>query len=215
MPDYLLSDDFMRDFACGDRKAFGALFDEYFPKLVVFAKKVTNDYQVAEDIASEALAELMLKHVQWSDKGMTVQRMGGYLFIAVRHKCIDYLRSFRKKTGPNRFEASEVLAGAEVASVEEAIIYSEVVSRIVDGLMDLPREKRRALELVFYQDKSYAEAAQALGVPLSTFKFIRKGGLSQMAKRLTKKDLVTTIAVILACLAKVYFPLFLAVLGHY
>jgi RNA polymerase sigma factor (sigma-70 family) len=201
MREYLTSDDFLRDFARGDRKAFGALFDVYFPRLTVFGQKLTRDYQVAEDASSEALTRLMLDYRKWRHGTFTEQQLGAYLFTAVRHKCLDFLRSFRKKTSPTSDDVSEALGGEPVDSVEEAMIFAELVAKLFDGLNDLSKEQRQALELIFYQGKSYEEAAREMGVPLSTFKYIRKGGLTAISKKLTRKELATGLAVMITWFA--------------
>lgn len=214
MTDYLHTDDFLRDFAEGDPRAFKALFDEYFPRLTVFGHKITRDYHEGEDIASEVLTNCMKSHKRWVYGSFTVEKLGGHLFLAARNKCIDYLRSFRNKIRAGGPELVEALEGEPVETAEEGTLFAEIIAKLYEGLRELPREQQRALELIFYENKSYKEAAEAMGVPLGTFKHIRKGGIDDISRKLSRYELMTSVATLLAFLSKVSMCLQVAFLGH-
>jgi RNA polymerase sigma-70 factor (ECF subfamily) len=214
MADYLHTDDFLRDFAAGKERAFKALFDEYFPRLTLFAHNITSDYAEGEDIASESLTNLMTSYKRWVYGSFTVERLRGHLFLAVRNRCINYLHSFRNKTRAAGTGMLETLSDESMESVEHGATFSEVIALLYEGLKDLPKDKQRALELIFYEKKTYKEAAEAMGLPLSTFKHIRKGGIAAISRKISRQQAMSLVGVFLAVLTNINFCSFVVLSGH-
>src|SRR5262249_54349242 len=64
----------------------------------------------------------------------------------------------------------ESVAAAEDVQVETADWQHDQVERLRAALLRLPALEREALELVYYEDLTLAQAAERLGIPVNTLK---------------------------------------------
>lgn len=71
----------------GDEKAFEALFHRTFHRLYDFARKITKDEAVAEDILQDVFLKLWKKKDQ-----VEGENIEAYLFRMVRNQCLDYIQ---------------------------------------------------------------------------------------------------------------------------
>jgi len=71
-----------------DIKQFNELFNEYYERIVRFAKSYVRDLAVAEDFASEAFAAFWENRAILSDETNPL----AYILTIVKNKCINYLK---------------------------------------------------------------------------------------------------------------------------
>jgi len=197
MPDYIHSDEFLADFAGGREKAFRALHREFFAKLTTMADSIVRNYTEAEDIAMEALSSLMIRHKKYPYGSFTLMRLKNHLYLSVRNRCFDYLESFRRTTSAAERDATETLNRLPVASVEESMLYAEVVAQLKEVLDGLSEERRTALELVYFENKKVKDAAAAMEVPLSTFHHIRTRAFQEISRKFPGKEIPLSILILL------------------
>ena len=81
-------------------KQFNAIFNEHYAALCNYAIAIVKDKMTAEDLVQNLFIQL------WQQKKMdSIQNMEGFLLRATKFKCIDYLRSKKKK---QTIELSEI-----------------------------------------------------------------------------------------------------------
>lgn len=197
MSEYIHTKEFLLDFANGESQAFKALHGAYFPKLTAVAHKIVRNYCEAEDIAIEALSRLMIAHSKYVYGSFTLDRLNNHLYLSVRNRCLNYLTSFRRTTRANDKEVEQTLNGAYVESVEESMIYGEVIAHLSKALEGLPQERRMALELVYYEDKKVKDAAVQMDVSLSTFKNIRQRAFKDISQKVPGREIISSLLVFL------------------
>lgn len=134
-------------FLNGDNKALDELVALYSDALVGFALCIVGDADVAEDIAADTFACLVVKRKKFADE----VPFKAYLFKIARNKCIDYLRSTWRRC--YSFDFEQLVAGNSEADVlkreRDRILYS--------ALAKLPAHYRDVLHLTYFEGFSIEE----------------------------------------------------------
>ncbi|MET8163087.1 RNA polymerase sigma factor [Streptomyces sp. NPDC005329] len=160
----------------GERAAFAELYESYASAVYNHALRLTGDWSAAEEVMSETFL------AAWRGRG-TVEAEGGslrpWLFGIATNKARNADRSLRRRLA---FLARRAEAGAGTASGsggDEAVgdFAEDVVGRIDDArrlaevrrvLGRLRRHEREVIALCVWGGLDYAQAAEALGVPVGT-----------------------------------------------
>ena len=157
----------------GDLEAFNQLVLHYQDLAYSHAHSLLGDPDSAEDAAQDAFIKAF--------QAMNSYRGGsfrGWLLKIVTNSAYDILRrSFRHPDQPlfpedengEEMESARWLADRG-PSVQDAVEQNELSEHIYKILDDLPEVYRSVLTLVDIHELDYAEAAQALQVPLGTIK---------------------------------------------
>ncbi len=147
----------------------GLEFDSYFRKMYLplgmYALRIVNDAQCAEDIVEDAF----MKAWQLIEEGKEISDFKAYMYRMVRNSCITFIRNRRETVG------LEFVPEAD----EEAVDTSERDARIWKAIDELP-EKCREVFLLSKQDGlSNEEIAERMGISIKTVK-------NQMTKAFTR-----------------------------
>lgn len=126
---------------------------EWIPRLRRYARALTGDAVLADDLVQDTLARAIEKFALW--RAGTDLR--AWLFSVMHNTFVNQLRARH---------ATEVLESDDL----------EARPRVSDGVLidlekclrGLPAEQREIILLIGLEEMSYAEAAQALGVPQGT-----------------------------------------------
>ncbi|MFI2298025.1 RNA polymerase sigma factor [Actinacidiphila glaucinigra] len=167
----------------GDPAAFAELFDAYARTVYNHAFRLTADWSVAEDVMSATFLEA------WRLRDR-VDPEGGSLRPWLLGVATNIARNHRR--GNRRYRAA-VAAGALAGTAAlEVPDHADLVAGRVDdrrrlaavltALTRLRRPEREVLTLCLWEGLEYAEAAEALGVPVGTV----RSRLSRARKRLRK-----------------------------
>lgn len=144
-----------RKFLQGDAGALEDLVRAYSDALVRFSCLFVKNPDIAEDIAEDAFAALIVKRKKFPQDGA----LKAYLYKIVRNRSIDYLRSRRRKDAPlSQFE--NVLASADT---ERQIIAGVRNEQLYSCLSALPQNYRDALSLIYFDGFSAEEAGKVMG----------------------------------------------------
>jgi RNA polymerase sigma factor (sigma-70 family) len=163
----------------GDPEAFRQLFDEHVRSLYNHAFRLIGDWSTAEDVVSLTFLEAWRLREGVDAEGGSLRP---WLFGIATNVASNQRRAARRHAG----------ALARLPRPEEVPDFAEeVATRIEDrerlagvrtALAALRRHEREALVLCVWSGLDYAEAAQALGVPVGTV----RSRLSRARKKLNK-----------------------------
>ena len=134
-------------FLNGDNGALDELVVKYSDALVGFALCIVGDADVAEDIAADTFASLMVKRKKFAEE----VPFKAYMFKIARNKCVDYLRSSAKIGHSFDFE---LLAGG---NVEVDVLIRERNRLLYSALAKLPTSYRDVLHLTYFEGFSIEE----------------------------------------------------------
>ena len=141
-----------RRFLDGDNAAFEDIVRLYRENLIFFLLR-TVDIHTAEDIAEDAFVELLL-HPKRFNFSVSLKT---YLFSIARHKAATY------KTKRGRETEIDENASCDEPSVESFVADSDEKRRLYEAVEKLPKDKKSAVWLFYFENQSYAEIAKVMG----------------------------------------------------
>lgn len=139
-----------------------ALFDKYYVPLCHYAQKFVHDYWLAEDVVQEVFIKI------WEDKGRigTIRSAKSWLYIAVKNKCLDRLRSENTRLGHTK----TFLEGKDDFIDSIAIEYEEFSHHLSECIGSLPPRCKDVFTHSRFQDMKQEGIALQMGISLKTVK---------------------------------------------
>ena len=138
----------------------GLEFDSYLRKmylpLVMYALRIVNDAQSAEDIVEDAF----MKAWQLIEEGKEITDFKSYMYRMVRNACITFIRNRKETVG------LEFVPEAD----EEAVDTSERDARIWSAIDNLPEKCREIFLLSKRDGLTNEEIAERMGISVKTVK---------------------------------------------
>ena len=129
---------------------------ELIPRLRRYARALVGDRARADDLVQDTLERAWVKFHLWRPGS----DLRAWLFTVMHNVHVNQIRASRNHY-PLDDEAAEVGVAAQQGLSTE-------IRDLERALALLPVEQREVLLLVALEDMSYAEAAEALGIPIGT-----------------------------------------------
>ena len=174
----LTDEDLISLVGAGDAFAFSALHDRHSRAIYSLARRLTGDEQDAEDLMQEAFLKV------WRSAGSYRVERGSvrtWMLSVVRNQGIDRLRS----QASHRRTQEKARAEAPRSQPSEVFIESWRNfrrDRVREALEDLPHTQHKVLALAHFSDRTNAEIAERLCLPLGTVKGRMRLGLKKLRK---------------------------------
>lgn len=134
-------------FLNGDNTALDELVALYSDALVGFALCMVGDADVAEDIAADTFACLVVKRKKFSEDAS----FKAYLFKIARNRCMDYLRKAARQS--DSFDLELLIGG----NTETDVLMRERDRLLYWALAVLPKQYRDVLHLTYFEGFSIDE----------------------------------------------------------
>lgn len=170
----------------GNIDAYEMLFKKYYLSMCMIARRIVEDEDVAKDLVQEIFIRL------WEKRGTYDFRETAdiFLYVSVRNKCFDYLRS--RKNLP----LQEGLSAAGNEYFFRDILIEEETYRIVMEAIDaLPAQSGRIIKLSL-EGKQNKEISENLGISVNTVKSLKYKAMDTLREVL--KDYFYLLLVFLA-----------------
>lgn len=166
----------------GDRQAFGELFDAYARSVYNHAFRLTGDWSMAEDAVSLTFLEAWRLRRRIDPCGGSLRP---WLLGIATNTVRNSRRAARRHAAamarlPRDPEASGGVVGDFAERVVDRIDDAELLRAVRTALETLRPPEREVLALCVWAGLGYAEAAEALDVPLGTV----RSRLSRARRRL-------------------------------
>lgn len=172
----------------GDAEASNELVRRYRQRAYHFALQLTGNREDALDVTQDAMLRFICT-LERFELGRPVQP---WLFRIVRNKAYDHGRRQRVRRAESLDELLEKGMPAPVqASTDPSrgLEMKELRQKVWKALMRLSENQREILVLREYQDLSYGEISEVLGVPTGTVMSRLHRARSALRKVLSKGDL--------------------------
>ncbi len=140
----------------GSAEAFHILYETYNKRVYRFCLRLCGEEQIAQD----AFQETFIK-VYENRKSFRGKNFAAWLFTIARHTCLNMLRSKKDFETFDEFYHSSLKSNVPDVGMTDFIKYS---------ISKLPISLREALLLREYEECSYQEIADILGIELSLAK---------------------------------------------
>jgi len=163
----------------GDIKAFESLFHQYYGFLCLYASRVLNDSEAAEEIVQDFFVRL------WEKKeNITIETsVKNYFFRSVKNLCINAIQHEKIKTR----HAQKVLSESSFNSLaEDSYIEFDLTEKIEESIQSLPQKRREIFRLSREDGLKYREIAEKLHVSVKTVETQMSLAIKTLREKLKK-----------------------------
>jgi RNA polymerase sigma-70 factor (ECF subfamily) len=146
-----------------NRLDFPSQLSELLPHLWAFALRITGNQHDAEDLVQRSCVRALERAEQWQPGTSALS----WMFSIIHSTWINELRSRSIRSRSSMQwddDLVEMIADPDTATPEQNALHGQIVSAVGD----LPEAQRVVMILVGAEGYSYAEAADALEIPLGT-----------------------------------------------
>lgn len=157
----------------GDQAAYGELMDRYRDSIYYMMLKMVKNTDDADDLTIEAFGKAFNRLKQYSPN----YAFSTWLFKIASNNCIDFIRKKRIKvtsmdTGvtTNDGETIYIDARSNTLDPEETIMHKQKVMHMRNLVNKLKPRYRILVEKRYFEELSYEEISEELGLPLGTVK---------------------------------------------
>lgn len=162
-----------------DMDAFNRLFHLFYPMLVLFARRMVHDKQVAEDIVAEVFFKLWKRGIRFHCQSTAK----AFLYISTRNACVNHLQQAGFQAGV-RAQLGYLHRDDAEQPVMTEIIRSEVLREIRALLDMLPRQCRTVMQLSYLSGMTNEEIANRLQVSIHTVRNQKARGIMLLRRKL-------------------------------
>ncbi|WP_299200894.1 RNA polymerase sigma factor [Brumimicrobium sp.] len=182
----------------GQEKAFEVLLNRHKNKIYNYIYMKIRDQALSQDIFQETF----IKVINTLKKG-TYNEEGKFLPWAMRiahNLMIDHFRKTNKvrmiSESSSRYEDFTIFDLLEVQdnNVEDDMIYSELVSQMVELIEHLPDAQRDILNMRIFKEMSFKDIAKKENVSINTALGRMRYALINIRKLIEKHNLVTPLS---------------------
>jgi RNA polymerase sigma-70 factor (ECF subfamily) len=179
----------------GNDKAFDELLTRYQSKLYSYIFFIVRNVTLAEDLFQETFMKVIttIRQGSYAESG----RFGAWLTRIAHNLIIDY---FRQDKGDNVVSNDEtevdLFNDADLSDddVETKLVNAQVLSDVRRLVGALPRPQREVVYMRFYQDLSFREIADIIGVSINTALGRMRYALINMRRMADEKGISLTLA---------------------
>lgn len=163
-----------------DLRAFDELVLRHRKSAVVFARRYTEDYYLAEDLAQEAFARIYVKRKEYKLTG----EFKPYLYRILRNLCIDSHR--RQVRRPESVLTEDIY---EVGPTPEEMFLQRETYGVLQRLFrSLDERYRTVLFLQEYEGMTYERIAEVMGITQGQVRMLLYRGRRKF-KKLAEEEL--------------------------
>ena len=145
----------------GDESAIDLIFRKYYSFLCKSVHRIISDEQITEDLAQEVFYELWKKR----EKLHINSSLKAYLKRAVINKALNYIRD--QKIDLRNAPAKEDLKSKGITVIQK-IAVDDLQQKIDQAIDSLPERCRLVFVLSRFEEMSYQQIADQLGISIKT-----------------------------------------------
>jgi RNA polymerase sigma-70 factor (ECF subfamily) len=171
----------LRQSAGGDEKAFLTLYRRRQAGIYRFALHMSGSASMAEEVTQEVFLAVIRDGKRFDESRGTA---AAFLFGVARNHVLKLLQRSRAYIGLDAESAAEPPASVDVLS---DLTRAEAVENVRQAVLELPAVYREAVVMCDLQEMSYADAAEALRVPIGTVRSRVARGRAILAQKLSRQ----------------------------
>lgn len=176
----MTDEELYRRYLNGDEAGLSELMEKYGDALTLYLDGYLGDVHEAEDLMIEVFAYLLTKRPAIRNGGLKA-----YIYKAARHMALRH-----KSKRPAVFSLEVMTEEPEAKTLIEEVLKDKERNRILHLCMGrLHAEYREALYLTYFEELSYAEAAEVMGKSVKQITNLVYRGKRSLQKLLEKEGI--------------------------
>jgi RNA polymerase sigma-70 factor, ECF subfamily len=145
----------------GNIKAFETLFHRYYGNLCLFASKLINNNEAAEEIVQDLFVKLWEKKEQISIESS----IKNYLFRSVKNHCLNFIKHNKIK---EKFVRDSTFDFDSDSGADSYFAEIDLAKKIEESIQSLPEKRREIFRLNRKEGLKYREIAEKLNLSIKT-----------------------------------------------
>ena len=147
---------------------FEEIYTQYYARFVIIARRYVRDPEVAQDLVMDGFAAFWENR----DKLPVDVNIPGYITTIIKNRCLDWLYAQRLhlQKQMDMHSLQNRLNAANIRSLNACnpgrLFSAEVIEIVQRELENLPELTRKVFEAHRFYNKTYAEIADELGIPV-------------------------------------------------
>ena len=166
--------------AAGDQYALRALYERTHRIVFTLIVRITNNRETAEEVTLDVFLDVWRRASKYDAAAGSVV---GWIMNQARSRAIDRLRFEQRKKRVNHL-ADDPLPATAPHGPHEDFVFEEQGRLLRDALTALAPNERQAIEVAYFSELTYSEAAARLNQPLGTVKTRIRSGLGKLRRAL-------------------------------
>ncbi len=150
------------DIRIGNEAVFETIFRQYYAPLCRYARPILSDSDEAEEVVQNVFLTIWERR----ETLLITTSLKAYLYRAVHNRCLNRLNQQSVQAGHRQQAATELYTDA--ISPTQSLLADELSTRLHRAIGQLPEQCRRAFELSRFEELSYKEIADRLGIATKT-----------------------------------------------
>lgn len=164
------------------RDAFEQVVAFYGGPLLRFVARLTGDPSGAEDLVQDAFIRLA---AQWKGPMEPGPQMTNWLRATAHNLAVDAVRAEARRNEIHRQDAMDRgVAAPPAAEADGAGPVSDGAAAVADALASLSDREREMVVLKVYEERSYREIAERMGLTVGNVGYILHNAMAKLAARL-------------------------------
>lgn len=146
----------------GNEAVFETVFRQYYAPLCRYARPMLGDIDEAEEVVQAVFLAVWERR----ETLLITTSLKAYLYRAVHNRCLNRLNQQSVQAGHRQQAADELYSNPP--SPTQQLMTDELSTRLQQAMGRLPEQCRRAFELSRFDELSYREIADRLGIATKT-----------------------------------------------
>ena len=179
----LLDNEEFQAFQNGSPSVMDKLFKAYCKSIYLYAFKILDNHQDAEDMTAEAMAILWKERENMKD----LRHIRNFLYLVTKNRSIELLRLRDRRSHHLTEQMNELSTAEEVGGIYDrmdAAVQAQLMETMVKKVDSLAPKRRTVLLAYIFLSMSVKEIAAALGISKKTVYAHKAEGIREIQESL-------------------------------
>ncbi len=150
-----------KEISNSNEKAFEKLFHRYYGHLCLFASRIIQNDNAAEEIVQDFFVKLWEKRKQFSIE----TSVKSYLFRSIKNLCLNFIQHNKTKL---RYAQSILAEVSNNQTDDDSFTEINLAEKIEESIQSLPTKRREIFRLSREEGLKYREIAEKLNISIKT-----------------------------------------------
>ncbi len=160
--------------------AFEVIVSHYEGRLINYVARIVNSEAVAQDVVQDSFIRLFRK---WKDELEPGPKVSSWLYRVAHNRAVDYIRKQSRKSELHKRHAKEC-PDSIAPNRGEGFRVGDKAALAATALKTLDEREQQLIVLKIYEEKSYKEISEIMGLSSGNVGYILHHALKKLAKLL-------------------------------